>query len=243
MTEPTWDDRDPRSTRTDDDLRETPEPEPHPDDADAIAAQRERAREAAARQAAARDELTLHEAHARHARVDRLGGIRWGAVFFGWLAATGVAVLLVAIVAATGTAIGLTESTVDDVVDGAADNAGAVTLGGAIALVVVLAISYLAGGYVAARMARFSGRSQGAAVWVLGLIVTVVTALAGVLLGSTYDVLGRLDLPRIPVDGGTATRGGVLTLVAILVVTLVAAVVGGALGDRYHRRLDEIDLR
>jgi ABC-type Fe3+ transport system permease subunit len=181
--------------------------------------------------------------HDRDERADRLGGIRWGAVFFGWLCAMGVAVLLVAVVAATGTAIGLTESTVDDVVDGAVGNAGAVSVGGAIALVVVLAVSYLAGGYVAARMARFSGRTQGFAVWVLGLVVTILVALAGVLLGSAYDVLARLDLPRIPVDEGTATTGGVITLVAVLLVTLLAAVLGGTLGDRYHRRLDEIDLR
>jgi hypothetical protein len=29
----------------------------------------------------------------------------------------------------------------------------------------------------------------------------------------------------------------------VLVMTLLAAILGGALGDRYHRRLDEIDLR
>jgi hypothetical protein len=175
--------------------------------------------------------------------ADRLGGVRWGAVFFGWLCAMGVAVILVAVVAATGTAIGLTESTVTDVVDGAVTNAGAVSIGGAIAVVVVLAISYLAGGYVAARMARFSGRSQGAAVWAFGLVMTVVGALVGVVLGSAYDVLARLDLPRIPIDEGTATSGGIITLVAVLVVTLLAALIGGALGDRYHRRLDAIDLR
>ncbi len=175
--------------------------------------------------------------------TDRLRGIRWGAVFFGWLCATGVSALLVAIVAATGTAIGLTESTVGEVVDDAVGNAAAVSLGGAIALVLVLAVSYLAGGYVAARMARFSGRSQGFAVWVVGLVVTLLVALGGVVLGSAYDVLARLDLPRIPVEEDTVTTGGVLTLLAILIVTLLAAVLGGVLGDRYHRRLDEIDLR
>jgi hypothetical protein len=176
-------------------------------------------------------------------RRDRLGGVRWGAVFFGWLCATGVAVLLVALLAATGTAIGLTESSVDDVVDGAVGNAGAISLAGAIGVVIVLALSYLAGGHVAARMARFSGRTQGFAVWVLGLIITLVVALAGVVLGSAYDVLARLDLPRIPVDEGTATTGGIVTLLAVLLVTLLAAVLGGSLGDRYHRRLDEIDRR
>ena len=188
------------------------------------------------------EEPTRSGMAARHERA-QLGGIRWGAVFFGWLCATGVAVLLIAIVAATGTAIGLTESTVDQVVEGAVGNASTISVGGAIALVVILAISYLAGGYVAARMARFSGRSQGFAVWVVGLVITILVALGGVLLGSAYDVLARLDLPRIPIDEGSATTGGVITLVAILVATLLAGVLGGSLGDRYHRRLDEIDLR
>lgn len=191
----------------------------------------------------------LDSGEARGGRRDRipasqgLGGVRWGAVFFGWLCATGVAVLLVAIVAATGTAIGLTQSNVNAVANGAVDNANTVSLAGAIALLVVLAVAYLSGGFVAARMARFSGKSQGAGVWGLGLVITVLVALGGLLLGSAYDVLARLNLPRIPVDEGTATTGAIITLLAIMLVTLLAAVVGGALGDRYHRRLDEIDLR
>jgi hypothetical protein len=242
MSDPTWNDQDDRtrSMRTDD-VRVTPTQDATTDDArlsDRDIAQHARSDDRVV-VAGDRDRDVLRD---RDERI-RLGGIRWGAVFFGWLCATGVAVLLIAILAGTGTAIGLTESTVDDVVDGAVGNAGAVSLAGAIALVVVLAISYLAGGYVAARMARFSGRSQGFAVWVLGLVVTLLAALAGYVLGSAYDVFARLDLPRIPVDEGTATTGGVITLVAVLVMTLLAAILGGALGDRYHRRLDEIDLR
>jgi MFS family permease len=51
-------------------------------------------------------------------------------------------------------------------------------------------------------------------------------------------VFQDLNLPRIPVDEGTATTAGIITLVAILVVTLLGAVLGGKLGDRYHRRVD-----
>src|ERR687897_511699 len=36
---------------------------------------------------------------------EEFGGIKFGAAFFGWLAATGMAVLLTAIVAAAGTAL------------------------------------------------------------------------------------------------------------------------------------------
>ena len=51
-------------------------------------------------------------------------------------------------------------------------------------------------------------------------------------------MLEQLNLPRIPVDEGTATTAGIITLVAILLVTLLGAVLGGKLGDRYHRRVD-----
>jgi hypothetical protein len=166
----------------------------------------------------------------------RFGGIRWGAAFFGWLSANGLAVLLLALLSAAGVAIGLTNGL--DTVDDAARQAGTVGLAGAIGLLVVLFLAYLAGGYVAGRMARFDGLRQGLAVWVIGLVVVVVLALVGVVLGAQYNVLQRLDLPRIPVDEGTATTAGLVTLGAVVVATLLGAVLGGRLGTRYHRRVD-----
>jgi MFS family permease len=75
-------------------------------------------------------------------------------------------------------------------------------------------------------------------VWLIGLLVVVVLAGAGALLGAQYNVLQELNLPRIPVDEGTATTAGIITLVAILLVTLLGAVIGGKVGDRYHRKVD-----
>jgi hypothetical protein len=166
----------------------------------------------------------------------RFGGVRWGAAFFGWLSANGLAVLLVALLSAAGVALGLTRGV--DTADEAAAQVDTVGLGGAIAVLVVLFLAYLAGGYVAGRMARFDGVRQGVATWVIGLVVVVLLAVAGVVLGAQYNVLQRLDLPRIPIDEGTATTAGIVTLVAIVLVTLLGAVVGGKLGDRYHRRID-----
>jgi hypothetical protein len=166
----------------------------------------------------------------------RFGGIKWGAAFFGWLSANGLAVLLLALLSATGVAIGLTNGL--DSADEAAQQADTLGLAGGIAILVVLFLAYLAGGYVAGRMARFDGVRQGVAVWVIGLIVVLLLALAGLVLGAQYNVLEQLNLPRIPVDEGTATTAGIITLVAILVVTLFGAIVGGKLGDRFHRRID-----
>ncbi|MGY1815587.1 hypothetical protein [Blastococcus sp. SYSU D00820] len=164
------------------------------------------------------------------------GGIKWGAAFFGWLSANGLAVLLVALISAAGVAIGLTQGLPTE--EEATAQADTIGIAGGIALLVVLFLAYLAGGYVAGRMARFDGVRQGVAVWVIGLLVVLALAVAGYLLGNQYNVLERLDLPRIPIDEGTATTAGIVTLVAVLLVTLLGAVLGGKLGTRYHRRID-----
>ncbi len=165
---------------------------------------------------------------------EEFGGLNWGSAFFGWLVAIGVASLLTAILSAAGTAIGLTSSSSSD----ASSNAGTVGIIGGIVLLAVLAIAYYAGGYVAGRMSRFDGPRQGLGVWLIGLIVTVVLAVAGVLLGAKYNVLSQLKLPRIPVDEGSLTTGGLIALVAIVVVTLLASMAGGKQGTHYHRKID-----
>jgi hypothetical protein len=73
---------------------------------------------------------------------------------------------------------------------------------------------------------------------VIGLVVTIILAVAGVVFGSEYNVLERLDLPRIPVDEGTLTTGAAIALGAVLILTLLAALGGGKAGERYHRRID-----
>jgi hypothetical protein len=175
---------------------------------------------ASASRGAARDAVAVQQSE--------FGGIKWGAAFFGWLSATGLAVLLVALVSAADVGLGLT--------DGA--SAEAIGLRGAVALLVVLFLSYLAGGYVAGRMARFTGLRQGLAVWLIGLVVVLVVSGAVALLGSEYNVLARLQLPRIPVEEGTATTAGLATLGAVALATLLGALLGGGLGTRYHRKVD-----
>ncbi|SDF83833.1 hypothetical protein SAMN05660662_3580 [Blastococcus aurantiacus] len=170
------------------------------------------------------------------AQHNRYGGIKWGAAFFGWLSANGLAVLLIALISAGGLAIGLTEGI--DNADDAADQADTIGIAGGIVMLVVLFLAYLAGGYVAGRMARFDGARQGIAVWLIGLLVVLALAVAGLVFGSEYNVLQRLDLPRIPIDEGTATTGGIIALVAVLLVTLLGAILGGKLGDRFHRKVD-----
>jgi hypothetical protein len=183
---------------------------------------------ASATRGAARDAVT--------AQRDRFGGIQWGAAFFGWLSANGLAVILIALLSAAGVALGLAQGL--NTADEATEQAETLGLGGGIAILVALFLGYLAGGYVAGRMARFDGARQGLATWLIGLIVVLALAAVGVLLGAQYNVLSQLNLPRIPIEEGTATTAGVITLVAILVVTLLGAVIGGKLGERFHRKVD-----
>ena len=162
------------------------------------------------------------------------GGINWGAAFFGWLVAVGMAAILLGLLSAAGTAFGLTE------VSDAEARANAETIGlvGGILLVAVLAIAYFSGGYVSGRMSRFDGGRQGLGTWAIGVAVTVVLAVAGAIFGAEYNVLDALGLPNIPIDRGTLTVGAAVALVAVLVLSLLAAMAGGKSGERYHRKID-----
>ena len=53
-------------------------------------------------------------------------------------------------------------------------------------------------------------------------------------------MLSQLNLPRIPIDEGTLTTGGVIALVAVVLGTLLAAVLGGKAGTCYHRKIDKV---
>jgi amino acid transporter len=176
---------------------------------------------------------TMQRVRAR--QREEYGGINWGAAFFGWLVAVGVAVLLTGILAAAGAAIGLTETT-----SNVTDKASPTTLSaaGAIALLVVLAIAYYCGGYVAGRMSRFDGARQGIGAWTVGLLITLAVAILAVVAGSQYNVVERANLPRLPIGSETLTTGGAIASLLIVLGTLLFAALGGIAGARYHHKVD-----
>lgn len=170
------------------------------------------------------------------AERERYGGAKVGSAFFGWLAAMGLAVLLTTLLAAGGTALGLANPDTAGNLD-AGD--ASIALTGAVALLVIIFLAYLGGGYVAGRMARLDGARQGLAVWLWAVLAAVALAVVAVVAGKEYDVQAQLNsLPRIPVGEGDLTRTGIAAAVAAAVVSLVGAVLGGVLGMRYHRRVD-----
>jgi len=174
----------------------------------------------------------------------QFGGVKIGSAFFGWVTAMGIGAILAGVLAATGAALGLGvmlnpgASAGDLPLD--ADTFVWIMVG---ALLVILLVAFTCGGYVAGRMARFSGVVQGLAVWVWTLVIAIVVALVGVVLGIQDDLLGYLSaLPRIPLSEDLLTIAGIIAAVVVAVVSLGGAVLGGVTGMRYHRRVDRVGL-
>ncbi|MFZ0140928.1 MAG: hypothetical protein WAL70_07575 [Aeromicrobium sp.] len=173
--------------------------------------------------------------------VDRereaLGGVKVGSAFFGWLAATGMAVLLTALVAAGGAAVSLAQG---NEADAPVDTIG---LTEAVVLLVIFFVAYYSGGYVAGRMARFNGMKQGVAVWIWAIVIAIAVAIAGMVAGEQYDIQSELNnFPRIPSNEGDVTTNGIIAAAAIAAVTLIGAIMGGLAGMRFHRRVDRAGL-
>jgi hypothetical protein len=170
----------------------------------------------------------------------RFGGIKFGSAFFGWMAAVGTLVLLTAVIGAIGVALGLsTGTTVNDATSAAAQNPQTTGVVGMIVVAIVVFIAYLAGGFVAGRMARFSGALQGLGVWLWSIIFAIVIAALTFFAGSQWDILGNLGgFPRIPVSGNALTTTSIITAVVAAIITLGGAILGGIAGMRYHRRVD-----
>mgnify|MGYP006920613136 CR=1 FL=1 len=174
-------------------------------------------------------------------QAEAFGGMKFGSCFFGWLTASGTAVLLGAILTGVGAALGLSQTVETD----GTTTAGTESVGliGGIVLLAIIFVAYLAGGYVAGRMARFNGLKQGLGVWLWSVIIAIVAAAAGLLAGARFDVLARVNsFPRIPLNEGTLTTGGILVAIGVVAASLIGALLGGLAGMRYHRRVDRAGL-
>ena len=167
---------------------------------------------------------------------ERFGGMKVGACFFGWLTATGTAVILTALLTAVGAGVGLAR---DLNADQALASAQTVGLVGGIVLLGIIFVAYLAGGYVAGRMARFNGVKQGVGVWLWAIIIAVVVAVLSAIAGAQFNILGSLNgFPRLPINEGQMTTGGIIVALLVVAVALVGAILGGLAGMRFHRRVD-----
>ena len=176
---------------------------------------------------------SLREAHLggeAHRGGSAERGTSWLSVIFGWLAALGAGLILSGIVGAVvGAVLGG---------GGASSSATEGGTAGLIGLLLTLLLAFIIGGYVAGRLASRSGFKHGLLVPVLALVVTIVLAGVGTLLGLSFiDNLSGVTLPSSPNDtpqnlGTILTAAGILALLA----PFVGGAIGGALGARTGRR-------
>ncbi len=181
------------------------------------------------------DRKLLHQREKEH-----FGGMKFGSAFFGWLTATGMFVLLSALVGALAALFGAGANlSVADVASGSGE-AQTTGITAAVLLGVILLVSYFAGGYVAGRMARFSGVKQGVAVWLWALIIAVVLTIIGVIVGNQANVTERFQGLGVP-SAQDLTGPGLIGLLVVAAVALLGAILGGLAGMRYHRKIDRTD--
>lgn len=164
-------------------------------------------------------------------------GFKFGAAFFGWLIAIAMSVLLTLAVsaAAFGTAEILDYTRADAEAQPGAAGITAATVG-----VLVLTLAFYAGGYVAGRLARFDGGRNGFGVWMFAFLFSVLAAGAGALLNNQYDLLDEVNRPDVSLSTDTVTTGGIIAAAALVVLTLMFAIIGGKAGRRYHDKIDRL---
>jgi hypothetical protein len=167
-------------------------------------------------------------------------GVAIGSAFLGWLTATGAALLLTALVAGIGAAIGLgTASSPEEAVEGALAEPTTVGVVGGLILAIVLFIAYVAGGYVAGRMARVSGIMQGFVVWLWAVAFAIVVGILAAIGGTQLDGFARVDgFPLLPLTGTDLTAASIITAIVIAVVSLAGAILGSAAGTRHRHTGD-----
>jgi len=164
---------------------------------------------------------------AREAGVGKLSFI---SVLAGALVAYGAFAVLAALIGALASAIGVNN-------DLSTNDWARLGTGSAIAAAVSLLIAYLFGGYVAGRMARRAGLLNGLAVFLLAI---VLVAAVGALVASQADadaIRTNLRSLGIPTSGSEWSDIGTLAGIASLAAMLIGALVGGALGERWHSKL------
>jgi len=164
-------------------------------------------------------------------------GFKFGAAFFGWLIAIAMSVLLMLAVAAAGLG---TAQVLDYTRSKAEAQAGAAGITAAAVAVLMLTLAFYIGGYVAGRLARFDGGRQGFGVWMFALLFAVLAAGGGALLNSQYDLLDKVNRPDVPLSNSALTTGGIAAAAALVVLTLLFAILGGKAGKRYHDKIDRL---
>ncbi|HEX2294239.1 MAG TPA: hypothetical protein VHN37_02900 [Actinomycetota bacterium] len=158
------------------------------------------------------------------------GGVSAGAVLTGVVVAFGAMFLLTAVISGVLVGLGLT----DELTPGEATDVGIAT---GIGLVVAQFLSYTWGGYAAGRMSRGAGSANGALVALLGVVLGVAIGAIAAGIGATEDLRTPFNSSQLPADG-EVLRWGTGLAIAALAAMFFGGIVGGALGSRWHTKLE-----
>ena len=171
---------------------------------------------------------------------DAFGGMKFGSCFFGWLTASGSAVLLAGLVTGVGAALGLSR-TVDVTNPTPAQTESIVRrrhrlAGDHFRVLPCRRICCGSDGPVqraeAGPRCVAVGRDHGHPAWRCRLVGW-----------RTLRRLARVNsFPRLPLNEGTLTTGGIIVAIGVVAASLVGALLGGLAGMRYHRRVDRAGL-
>ena len=171
----------------------------------------------------ARPDVGIREAHRR------FGAIDVPATLVGMLTALALLVLLGGLIGAAIGAIGYQTG-----LEGQAEELSAA---GVVGGVIALFLSFLVGGWAAARIARYDGGRNGLMTGIWTLVLGAILAGLGAWLGAEYDVFARADLPQW-FSRDALTAGAIGSGIAAIASMLLGGFLGGLWGERYHRRVD-----
>ena len=173
----------------------------------------------------------------REARLREVyGGFDWLASFIGCVIALVSGGVLLGICAAVLVPLGFT-------LDLQNPGLGAAAITGLVVVGIALFVSFLFGGYVAGRLARYDGGRNGVmtVAWAFVLTLLVVT-IGSFLPGPFFEVVQEFVQNNVlPAIGGLTEIGlvGAGILLGALLLEVLGGFVGGRLGNRYHTRINQ----
>lgn len=166
---------------------------------------------------------------------ERFGGIDTPAALGGMFAMLGTLIFLSALIGAGAGGLSYDLNAFD--VDG---NMREIEVVGVVVAGLVVLVSAFVGGWVAARMARFEGavNGLGSAIWLL--VFVAVFAALGVFIGQEFNAFQRAGLPDwfTQLSADDVTAEAIIGALVGVVLLLVGAATGGAIGDGYNRKVD-----
>ena len=160
----------------------------------------------------------------------RFGGIDIPATLVGLLTALAVLVLASGLVGAAIGAVGYqTGLKGDDIAE--------ISIASLVGGLVILFLSYVVGGWAAARIARYDGARNGIMTAVWSLVLAAALSGLAAWLGNEYDVLRNVELPQW-FSRDALTAGAIASAAFGVLAMLAGGLTGGVWGERYHRRAD-----